>query len=125
MQEMLQNIPEGYGVITADDFAAKLIENPDLHVIDVRRTEELEENGVIEAENWVHIPLEDFVNSQDLWPEDPDTPIVVYCGSGHRSTLAMTILWSYGYSDVHSLKGGFGAWVDAGYPVVELEAVQS
>jgi rhodanese-related sulfurtransferase len=51
--------------------------------------------------------------------------VVVYCGSGHRSTIAMSILWAYGYSDVHSLKGGFGAWVEAGYPVVELEAVSS
>ena len=29
---------------------------------------------------------------------------------------------SYGYSDVRSLKGGFGDWVDAGYPVAELVA---
>jgi rhodanese-related sulfurtransferase len=39
--------------------------------------------------------------------------------------MAMTILWAYGYEDVLSLKGGFGGWADAGYPVVELEAVQS
>ncbi len=39
--------------------------------------------------------------------------------------VAMSILWAYGYSDVHGLKGGFGAWVDAGYPVVELKAVGS
>lgn len=125
MQEMLHNVPEGFGVITADDLATALVENPDLTVIDVRRLVELEENGLIEAENWVHISLEEFVDSQDLWPEDPETPIVVYCGSGHRSTLAMAILWSYGYSDVLSLKGGFSAWTEAGYPVVELEAVPS
>lgn len=125
MQEMLQNVPEGYGVITVDDFATALVENPDLNVIDVRRPEELEENGVIEAENWVHIPLEEFVDSQDLWPEDPEAPVVIYCGSGHRSTLAMAILWSYGYTDVQSLRGGFSAWNEAGYPVVELEAVSS
>jgi rhodanese-related sulfurtransferase len=33
--------------------------------------------------------------------------------------MAMTILWSYGYTDVRSLLGGLSAWVDAGYPVVE------
>jgi rhodanese-related sulfurtransferase len=51
------------------------------------------------------------------WPADSAAPIVVYCGSGHRSTIAMTILWSYGYTDVRSLRGGMGAWVSAGYPV--------
>ena len=118
MQTMLHNVPDGYGVITADDFNLALLENTDLIVIDVRRQEELEENGVIEAENWVHVPLETFVAMQDQWPADLDAPIIVYCGSGHRSTIAMSILWAYGYSDVHSLKGGLGGWVDAGYPVV-------
>lgn len=122
MQEMLQNVPDGFGVITADDFNVALLENPDLFVIDVRRLEELEENGVIEAENWVHVPLETFVAMQDQWPADIDTPIVVYCGSGHRSTIAMAILWSYGYTDVHSLRGGFGGWVEAGYPAAEFVA---
>ena len=57
---------------------------------------------------------------KDQWPADLDAPIVIYCGSGHRSTLAMAILWSYGYTNVHSLKGGFGGWVEAGYPVAEF-----
>ena len=122
MQEMLHNVPDGYGVITADDFNLALLENPDLVVIDVRSQEELDENGVIEAENWIHVPLEEFVALKDQWPADLDASIVVYCGSGHRSTIAMSILWAYGYSDVHSLKGGFGGWVDAGYPVVEFAA---
>lgn len=39
--------------------------------------------------------------------------------------MAMTILWTYGFEDVHSIKGGFGGWVEAGYPILELEAVQS
>jgi rhodanese-related sulfurtransferase len=56
------------------------------------------------------------------WPADKDATIVIYCGSGHRSTIAMAILWSYGYSNVTSLKGGFGGWVDAGFPVVEAVA---
>ena len=39
-----------------------------------------------------------------------------------RSTMAMTMLWSYGYNDVRSLKGGFGGWAEAGYPVAEYDA---
>jgi len=120
MQEMLHNVPDGYGVITADDFNLALLENPDLIVIDVRTQGELDEKGVIEAENWTHVPLEEFVAMKDQWPADMDASIVVYCGSGHRSTIAMSILWAYGYSDVRSLKGGFGGWVEAGYPVVEF-----
>jgi rhodanese-related sulfurtransferase len=122
MQEMLQNVPEGFGVITADDLNIAIAENPDLILIDVRRPEEVAEKGAIDAPNVLFIPLEDFIAEKDEWPADLDAPIVTYCGSGHRSTIAMAILWSYGYTDVHSLKGGFGGWAEAGYPVVEVEA---
>ena len=120
--EVLTALPEGWGVVTPDNLNTMLFENPELIVIDVRTQGELEENGVIEAANWIHIPLEELIAQQADWPADKDAKIVVYCGSGHRSTIAMTILDSYGYTDVGSLKGGFGGWVDAGYPVVEYVA---
>ena len=119
LQEMLHNIPEGYGGISVEDLNTLLVENPDVTLIDVRTTAELEENGVIEAANWIHIPLEEFINQKDQWPVELDAPIVVYCGSGHRSTIAMTILWAYGYTDVLSMRGGVAEWVKAGYPVID------
>ncbi len=105
-----------YGIITADDLNLAIGENADLVVIDVRRQEEVGEKGYIDSPNWIHIPLESFVDSRVEWPAQ-DAPIAVYCGSGHRSTMAMTMLYAYGYSDVTSLSGGFGGWVEAGYPV--------
>jgi rhodanese-related sulfurtransferase len=119
MQEMLANVPEGYGGISADDLNVAIVENPDLILIDVRTPEEIEEKGSIDAPNVEFIPLEEFAANPDLWPADKDAAIVTYCGSGHRSTIAMTILWANDYTNVQSLKGGFGAWAEAGYPVVE------
>ncbi|MCA9970270.1 MAG: hypothetical protein KC425_08645, partial [Anaerolineales bacterium] len=118
MQEMLHNVPEGFGAISADDVNTALVENPDLILIDARRPDEVEGKGYIDAPNVSFIPLEEFVNMQDQWPADMDAPIVVYCGSGHRSTIGMTILWSYGYTDVHSMRGGFGGWTEAGFPAI-------
>jgi rhodanese-related sulfurtransferase len=117
IDDMLSNVPEGYGVITGEALNTEIVENPDLILIDARRQDELEANGLIEGS--ISIPLESFIDGKADWPADKDAPIVVYCGSGHRSTIAMTILWTYGYSDVRSLKDGFGGWVNAGYPVVE------
>jgi rhodanese-related sulfurtransferase len=113
---------EGWGVVKAEDLNLALADNPDLSLIDVRKQSELDEKGVIEAANWVHVPIETFVAEMSDWPADKDAPITVYCGSGHRSTIAMAILWTYGYTDVTSLKDGFGGWVDAGYPVLGGEA---
>lgn len=117
--DMLRNVPQGFGVITTDDLFTKLVDTPDVLLIDVRRTEELEENGVIEAENQLHIPLEEFISRMADWP-DADTEIIIYCGTGHRSTIAMTIMWSYGYTDVRSMKGGLAEWSADGYPVMEF-----
>ena len=118
MAQTLTAIPENYGGIAAADLSTALIENPDLILIDVRTPEEIAEKGIIDAPNIIMIPLASFIEMKAMWPQTLDAPIVVYCGSGHRSTLAMTILWTYGYTDILSLKGGFGAWTDAGYGVV-------
>ena len=118
--EMLQTYGvKPFGIITADDLNMALAENPDLIIIDVRRAEELEEKGTIDTGDLqsIAIPLEDFIAMKDQWPAT-DAPITVYCGSGHRSTMALTILGSYGYQNINSLKGGFGAWAEAGYPVL-------
>jgi len=122
MDQMLGNLPEGWGTVSVDALNTELIENPDLILIDVRRDEEVAEQGVVDAPNLIHIPLEQFVAGQEMWPEDPAGEIVVYCGSGHRSTIAMSILRSYDYENVRSLVGGFGAWAEAGYPVMEMAA---
>lgn len=122
MDMVLSGIPDGYGAISADDLATQLIENPDIILIDVRTAQERTDNGIIEYENQLAIPLEEFIALKADWPAELDAPIVVYCGSGHRSTMAMTILWSYGYEDVRSMRGGFTAWQDAGYPVAEAVA---
>ena len=66
--------------------------------------------------------MQDFVANSELWPAAKDANIVIYCGSGHRSTMALAILGANGYTNVTSLKGGFGGWVAAGYPVAGAKA---
>ena len=34
----------------------------------------------------------------------------------------MTMLWTYLYNQVNSLKGGFGGWLGEGYSVAEFAA---
>ena len=113
-----------WGGKAADALNTDLVEKPDLILIDVRTPEEVAEKGVIavEGQELLTIPLADFIADSAMWPANKDAEIVVYCGSGHRSTMAMTVLLTEGYTNVTSLKGGFGGWVDAGFPVAELAA---
>jgi rhodanese-related sulfurtransferase len=106
-----------FGILTAEMLNTALAEDPNLVVLDVRTQAEVDKNGAIDAPNYVHIPLEDFVTHKAEWPS-MDTPIAVTCGSGHRSTMVMTMLFANGYTDVTSLQGGFAAWKDSGYATV-------
>ena len=44
---------------------------------------------------------------------DPDRPVVVYCASGYRSSIAASVLSAGGFGDVSDLLGGYGAWAAA------------
>ena len=103
MDNTLSNIPEELGVITVDAVNIELMTNPDLTLVDVRRIEEVQETGVIEGA--VHIPLEEFIARKVDWPVDKAAKIVIYSSAVYRSIIAMTIFWSYGYSNVWSLIG--------------------
>jgi len=116
---MLNDLPQGWGAITVEDLAADLAEHPELVMIDVRTRAEIDRIGPIQAENALAIPIEELVARRAEWPADSGAPIVAYSGSGYRGTIAMTILRTYGYTGVRSLKGGIGAWVEAGYPVAQ------
>lgn len=118
MDDVLSNIPEGWGALTPADLSQALADSPSLFLIDVRAETEIKDKGMIEGPNRLVLPLEDTLARRSDWPADKDTPIVTYCGSGHRCTITMTILWSYGYTNVRNLEGGLKAWVDAGYPVI-------
>ena len=123
MAEVLANVPEGFGIVKVEDLAVELSETPELVLIDVRTASERAEKGIIDYENQLAIPLEDFIAQKANRPADKDATIVTYCGSGHRSTMAMTILWSYGFNNVRSMLGGFNAWSGAELPDAEAEAV--
>ena len=45
-----------------------------------------------------------------------DRPLAVYCGSGFRSIVALSLLEQQGFSDLYNLEHGIDDWVKAGYP---------
>ena len=77
--------------------------------IDVRDPEELEFGGVAGA---VSVPLGDLPQRAGTLPAG--RPLLVYCASGMRSTTAASLLERAGVGPVVNLKGGYGAWQEAG-----------
>jgi len=77
--------------------------------IDVRDPDELELGGVAGA---VSVPLGDLPGRAAELPAG--RPLLVYCASGMRSTTAASLLERAGVGPVVNLKGGYGAWQEAG-----------
>jgi adenylyltransferase/sulfurtransferase len=84
-------------------------------LIDVREQDEVEQ-GIIPGA--IHIPRGYLELRVEERVPDREVPIVAYCASGIRSALATEALKQMGYSDVTNLKGGFGAWKEAGFDFV-------
>ena len=103
-------------VVSAQD-AVALMGRDDVVFVDVREGEERAKGSIPTS---VHAPrgFLEFI-------ADPEGPmhhpalasgrkLVVFCGSGGRSTLAAKTLTDMGIADVVNLTGGFQAWVQAG-----------
>jgi rhodanese-related sulfurtransferase len=100
--------------------AAKLVENNDALIVDVRDSSEVASSGKAKGAVAVSRGLLEFRADPDSPNHDPafrkDRPIVLYCGSGGRAALAGKTLHDMGFTDVRNL-GGFKDWVAAGQPV--------
>src|SRR3981081_2483169 len=84
-------------------------------LIDVREQDEVEQ-GIIPGA--IHIPRGYLESRVEQYIPDYKTPIVAYCAGGARSAFAAETLQQMGFTNVTSLKGGFGAWKDAGFKFV-------
>jgi molybdopterin/thiamine biosynthesis adenylyltransferase/rhodanese-related sulfurtransferase len=93
--------------------AQALLERGDVTFLDVREPDEYEQGAIPHA---VHLPRGNLEFSVEGKLPDKAGPIVVYCAGGVRSAFAAKTMQDLGYTDVHSLIGGFNKWKDAGRP---------
>lgn len=84
-------------------------------VLDVREESEWQKDHIPGAQHLGRGVLE-----RDIETRIPDktTPLVLYCGGGYRSALAAESIQKMGYTQVLSMDGGYRAWNEANYPLV-------
>lgn len=90
--------------LTVHEFNERRASVPNLQVIDVRMPSETELGFVSGASL---LPLSQLITQLDNLRKDQ--PIVVYCESGVRSSIAASALKSEGFRDVSDVIGGYGA----------------
>lgn len=82
----------------------QLQQGEDIFLLDVRQPHEFAAFHI----NGHLIPLAELSQRLDEIPHNK--PIVVYCRSGQRSAVAVTLLKAQGFNDVKNLVGGILAW---------------
>lgn len=132
---MAQNITIGYKQLMAEaeadvsqvsaEEAIAMAGREDVVIVDIRDVRELHREGRIPGS--FHAPrgmLEFWVDPASPYHKPifaEDKTFVIHCASGWRSLLSTQLLQRMGLKPVLNLKGGFGAWKEAGGPVETLE----
>ena len=89
---------------------------PETVVLDIRTPKEIK-NGFIEGAVFADFYDTDF--AQQLTKLDRDTPYVIHCGSGGRSTKALTTLEELGFTNITHMDGGMNDWQSANLPLTK------
>ncbi len=84
-----------------------------LTVLDVRSDMEWASGHI---EGAFHIPGGELEKKLDQLALDKEQPLAVICGSGYRSSVAVSILQRHGFSDLQNTIGGMSAWKAAKLP---------
>lgn len=102
------------GVLTPRVFASQLKADPEIVLIDVRSSAEMQ-TGYIEGTHHLDFNAPGFKNSLDSL--DRSKTYYVYCASGKRSGKALEIMNEMGFKNVAAMEGGLRLWNANGLPM--------
>ncbi len=112
---MFAQMPDDYFTIRPAA-AQQEIAGGALLVLDVREAGEFKAERIAAARN---LPIRQLSEAIGTLPENRTAAIIVYCRSGHRGAMALTVLRMAGYNNVRSIAGGLEAWKAAGLSVAK------
>jgi glyoxylase-like metal-dependent hydrolase (beta-lactamase superfamily II)/rhodanese-related sulfurtransferase len=98
--------------VSPERAAEQLAADPNMKVIDIRAAGERTAKSIERSE---HIPLQRLIEGVTDIPRD--TPLLVHCAGGYRSSIAASLLQCAGFTNVTELAGGLAAWEASGLPV--------
>ena len=124
LRDMLAAAEDAVKTLTPAD-AQPLLGSEGVTFVDIRDVRELQREGVIPGA--FHAPrgmLEMWIDADSQYAKpvfQTGNRFVFFCAGGLRSALAAQVAQDMGLDCAH-VKGGFGAWRDAGAPVAEKPA---
>jgi len=98
--------------LNVNQTSQRLANNPKAILMDVREDREWMTDHAAGA---VHLSKGILERDIELTVPDKGTEVVMYCGGGFRSVLTADVAQRMGYTNIHSLIGGYKALVNAGW----------
>lgn len=86
------------------------IQDPMTVLLDVRSADEFKTGHIPGAVNIMAMDLR--TRAQEL---EPARPTIAMCGTGHRSSLACSLLKQQGFTDIYNASGGITGYIAAGF----------
>lgn len=104
--------------MSVNELLHKINSGEDILIVD-SRSDVKDSYSISHIRGAVPVPLADIMEKRWSPPSDLNKEIVFYCTcpNDRTSAAAAMQLISRGYSNVNALKGGYNAWVEAGYPM--------
>jgi len=113
--EVVEYYQANYEAVSAQQ-ALSVIESLNPLILDVRTPKEYAAGHL---ENSVLIPVQQLQARLEELAEAKDQPILIYCATGNRSTVASKILIDKGFARIFNLKQGIVDWAKSKYPIVK------
>ena len=101
------------GLLKPKAFAEKLKSNPEIILLDVRSSAEMQTGYIVGTR---HLDYNAPGFQQSLDSLDHSKTYFVYCASGKRSGKTIEIMREKGFQNVAAMEGGLRAWNVSGLP---------
>lgn len=113
IQELIETASRKFTLISPAIAVAKM-NTSETTVIDVRDGADFIKGHI---ESAINMPLDKLGEQIAQSKINPETPVLVICQTGTRSTPACKLLTKQGYTNVFCLTGGMQAWEDDKLPI--------
>lgn len=116
--EVVEYEQASYQAVTAKE-AREIIANVSPLLLDVRTPWEYNKDGYIEGSTL--LPVQVIQREYTKLLDYKDKPILIYCATGNRSTVAAKVLIDNGFKNIYNMRYGIMEWRYNGFKVVSKE----
>ncbi len=120
-QDIISQTKKQISEIKPEELKSWIDQKKNLVLVDVREKDE-QEKGIIPGAKLIPRGFLELRVEEQIPKKDQE--VVLYCAGGTRSALAAKSLQELGYTNVHSLIGGYTQWANQHFPTYKKKSLR-